>query len=57
MEEWDSGTQDKEVACVLHDRWRSGTVGHKIRKWHVCYMIDGGVGQWDTRQGSGMCVT
>jgi hypothetical protein len=32
-------------------------VGHKTRKWHVCYLIDVAVGQWDTRKGIGMCVT
>jgi hypothetical protein len=25
--QWESGTQDKVVACVIHDGRRSGTVG------------------------------
>jgi hypothetical protein len=51
-----SGTQDKVVAYVLHDVCSSKTVGHRKRKWHVCYMMDGSVGQWDTGRGSGICV-
>jgi hypothetical protein len=51
-----SGTQDKVVACVLHDGGSSGTVGHNTKKCHVCYMMDVAVGQWDTGQDSGMCV-
>jgi hypothetical protein len=57
MEEWDSGTQGKVVACVCHDGRSSGTVGHKTKKCHVCYMMDVSLGQWDTGQGSVMCVT
>jgi hypothetical protein len=45
------------VACVLHDGCSSGTVGLRARKWHVCFMMDVAVGQWDTGQGNGMCVT
>jgi hypothetical protein len=29
--QWDSGTQEKVVACVFHDGNRSGTVGHRKR--------------------------
>jgi hypothetical protein len=50
---------------------KSGTLGHRARKWHVCYMMDvaGGprkrhvcfmmniaVGQRDTEQSSSMCA-
>jgi hypothetical protein len=45
------------VSCVLHDGCSSGTVGHKTRKCHECYMMDVAVGQWDTGQGSFLCVT
>jgi hypothetical protein len=45
------------VKCVLQDGCSCETVGHRIRLLHVCYMMDVAVGQWDTGQGSGMCVT
>jgi hypothetical protein len=31
LEQWDSWTQEKVVACVLHDGRKSGTVGHRKR--------------------------
>jgi hypothetical protein len=31
MGQWDSGTQNKVVACVLDDERSSGTVGHRAR--------------------------
>jgi hypothetical protein len=42
------------VAYVLHDGCSSGTQEKVVT--YVCYIMDVAVRQWDTGQGSVMCV-